>query len=152
MLHKKIISTFLASLSIWIFALLINAVLDACYIRLTHNDRNSVVQTIQVALVFSTSFSFPGFVGFWLLFLGNSYKPNLFNILLWSALAMALLSAILLLLVFDWWLLQELLVFFVAAIVAAVASVLLHHDLVAFVQNRLRQQPLPQQVYPGNNG
>ncbi|MBL0355946.1 MAG: hypothetical protein IPP72_03260 [Chitinophagaceae bacterium] len=88
---NRFLMTPLISLSIWILAILMSAVVDVVFISLfSHGE---AWEAFGLIIVISAMFSLPGIIIFWLVFLLNCKKDGLFNLLFLTALATSFLSA-----------------------------------------------------------
>ena len=126
---NRYVMTALISLSIWIAAIVISAVADIIFIGLFSHG-GGAGEAFELIIVFSALFSLPGIIIFWLVFLLNCKKDELFHLLFITAFVTSFLSAF----VFFLWINEGfggqsfwLLLF---AVLAALASVALHRPAI----------------------
>lgn len=93
--YNRVLMTALISLSVWIVAMVTNALLFAIIFACT-SDR---LEGLGFVIVFSAVCSVPGIVAFWLIFLYHSRNLKLFYILIAAAGIITLLSG---LIIFMW--------------------------------------------------
>ena len=93
---NRYVMTSIVSLSVWIFANLIHSLLSAVCI-LSINVSGEFLEGLGFIVLFSSIFSFPGIVVFWLLFLFNCRNQKIFTILLVTASVTSFASVLLLL-------------------------------------------------------
>ena len=124
---NRFVMTPLISLSIWIVAILMSAVVDVVFIRLfSHGE---AWQAFRLIMIFSATFSFPGIIIFWGVFILNCKKDGLFNLLLITAFITSFLSAFVFFMLINgfsgqgFWLL-------LFAVLSALAAVVLHRPAI----------------------
>jgi hypothetical protein len=120
--------TSMVSLSIWIVANLVYLLLSAICMVSIHAS-GDFWEGLGLILLFSSVFSLPGIVVFWLLFLFNCRSQNLFTILLITA-SVTSFSSVLLLLVISSIAPGQVAHLFVMAVLSSVTAVMLHRPAI----------------------
>jgi len=87
---NKYVATAVISLSIWLVANILNALLFA--ILITAGGPGDEPGIVGFVMLCSALFSLPGLVFFWVLFISNCRKPGLFQLLLITSAAVSFLS------------------------------------------------------------
>ncbi|MFT3682413.1 MAG: hypothetical protein QM791_19315 [Ferruginibacter sp.] len=128
--------TALVSLSVWIFAILINTVITTAFLGLQGEGGSGLLEITGIILLFSSIFSFPGILLFWLVFLFNCKRTDVFSILLVTAIAVSVLSIVVFALLVNDALGAGYLLILLFPIIAALASVMLHHPAIDEVMRK----------------
>ena len=125
----------LTSLSIWVVAILINAIADVTHIAMTQAGWIGI-GVFGAILMPSAIFSLPGILVFWLIFLLNKKNKNLVYILMITGIVTSAASVLLLLLFIGQGLKSGFILFVFIAALSGFISTALRNNLVNAIVNK----------------
>ncbi len=123
---KRFVQATFISFTAWLLAAFINAILMAAGIFIFEHLNKHLGVFFVATFLYSLLFSIPGIFIFWVFFITNYYKEQLFQVLLKTALCTSLGSCLLVITCFDiinFWL-------SIPVVIAAVAAVMAHHTTI----------------------
>lgn len=138
---NRYVMTILVSLSVWVVSIIINALAGMILIGFVSGD-GELLAVLGIIIAFSAAFSLPGIIIFWLVFLYNCKKENLFIMLMLTAFLTSFISVV----VFFVWLNEGFagqsfwLITF--AVLSALVAVLLHRPAINNILEKQKEKKL----------
>ena len=138
---NRYVMTIAVTLSVWVVSIIINAIAGMILIGFVSGD-GELLAVLGIIIAFSTAFSLPGIIIFWLVFLYNCKRENLFTILMLTAFLTSFISVV----VFFVWLNEGFagqsfwLITF--AVLSALVAVLLHRRPINNIIEKQKEKKL----------